>query len=901
MGRAAPFALGLALLLLVPAAASAQRPPCAACAVVTIQTSQAAALPERLPGLTVLVQADGAAGTARPVLAAVAERGGIPGLIVPADAMSVDGSVDAARVVLVDATAMATTFDEQAFFLKTMVTSLRAEGGAARTIGIIATAAQEQELLSRGVAPYIDVIVAGGLPSSSASTRRWVPAGVLTSALDAIARSRDSQGETSVWAAPADATLARVVLGDLAIASDVLPSGLAPADDIHVTCGGRAVEWFTNPQTLEHVAYALRCGNGDAIVPADLGTVRVALASGGALIRMPAAQDRFSDIVAVRGAPTLSAAEIIARHQAAAARQRSRVDTLVSSGTMSMTFEAPGFPAPVTVTSRATIYVDRGRTEIAQEDIRVNGIAFAPRGRPTLPILEPERVTSPPLAIALTDAYAYARHGEETVAKTRCYVVSFEPLRRHEPLFRGRAWISMDDFALVRVAAVQTALRGPIVASEQTDDFRRAGDGVWVLAQSDVRQTYEGAAHRTPIHRVLRLTAHEINAPDFEGRRASAYAAAAVMLRDTPEGYRYLDRQSTRAGSSASAARSTPAGAAVPAPTRTSTRIRTLAFGAIVDPNISRPLPFAGVSYVDFNLFGTGAQFNGFFGGTYGQLAVSVPSIRGTQWQVAGRAFAIASSFNDRSFRGGREVYDESLRQRPAQASVWVVRPLGARTAVRAGYDLDYTHLAAAELTARDFVAPADQVAHGVRLALEAQRSGWNGSVWWYGGRRAGWRAWGRGGADGYERGHGGYQRFGAMLTRSAVLAPRLAARGELSWMDGRDLDRFSRYAFGTFDNRLHGYPSALIRYDRGGVGRLALAFAATRALRLDGFADYAVVHDPGLRRGYSRFAGFGSAVEVPAPMGTLVAVEWGYGVQGIDRDGGRGTHVVRISGFKVF
>ena len=36
----------------------------------------------------------------------------------------------------------------------------------------------------------------------------------------------------------------------------------------------------------------------------------------------------------------------------------------------------------------------------------------------------------------------------------------------------------------------------------------------------------------------------------------------------------------------------------------------------------------------------------------------------------------------------------------------------------------------------------------------------------------------------------------------------------------GSDLDRFSRYALGTFDNRLRGYPSALIRYDRGAVLR---------------------------------------------------------------------------------
>ena len=79
-------------------------------------------------------------------------------------------------------------------------------------------------------------------------------------------------------------------------------------------------------------------------------------------------------------------------------------------------------------------------------------------------------------------------------------------------------------------------------------------------------------------------------------------------------------------------------------------RIRTLAFGVIVDPNISQPLPFAGLSYVDFNLFGTGTQFSGFFGGSYGQLAFSAPSLRGTRWQLAGRAFGIASSYNDRAF-----------------------------------------------------------------------------------------------------------------------------------------------------------------------------------------------------------------------------------------------------------
>ena len=43
--------------------------------------------------------------------------------------------------------------------------------------------------------------------------------------------------------------------------------------------------------------------------------------------------------------------------------------------------------------------------------------------------------------------------------------------------------------------------------------------------QSDVRQIYEGPGHRTPIHRLLRIAAHEVNPPNFAARLQSAYAS----------------------------------------------------------------------------------------------------------------------------------------------------------------------------------------------------------------------------------------------------------------------------------------------------------------------------------------------------------------------------------------
>lgn len=609
--------------------------------------------------------------------------------------------------------------------------------------------------------------------------------------------------------------------------------------------------------------------------------------------------DAFTEEVVVSAARRLTAREIVARHQAVARRQASAVARTIATGVMTLTFEAPGFPAPVTITSDTVIYQGRGRTEIEQRAIRVNGIEFKGAGVPRLPILEPERVATPPLSIALTDLYRYELRGDETVRGIRCYVVAFEPVDQRATLFRGRAWIAMDGFAAVRIAGTQTALRGPIVSSEQIDEFREVQPGTWLLVRSDVRQIYEGAAHRTPIERVLAISGYEVNPADFEARLQAAYASPSLMLRDTAEGYRYLKRERADGAPAGGAAAGGPPVTTVEVATKSS-RVRTIAAGVIIDPNISIPLPFAGVSYVDFDLFGTGTQFNGFFGGSYAQLAVSVPSLGGSRWQLAGRAFGIASSYNDRSFRGGREIYEENIRQRPAHASVWLLRPLSPRLSLRAGYELDYTRLRRAPETAAGFVAPSDQVVHGARLALEGQRDGWAGSIWWNPARRTGWRPWGRGPED-YQEGDDTFQRFGATLARSTAVTPSVVLRAEGALMSGRDLDRFSRYTFGTFDNRLRGYPAALVRYDRGGVLRGTVAWSMSRFARVDGFVDTAVVRDPGFGTRYRNYTGVGAALEAPMPFGILAAAEWGYGFRGVNADGGLGTHVIRISAFKVF
>jgi hypothetical protein len=862
---------------------------------VVVPAEDAARLPSVLSGLDILVQVQpGREAEGRQALEIIGERGGRPGLLIeglPTGDVSIGAGATLQTVVIrIDpGQGVPVALD---FNLKTRLTALRARLPRGALVGIAASDELLRDLLARDVGAYLDFVVGRAPPPVAVPW--WLDGGELTDASWAGKATGREHPVRSLFRTRGGEALT-AMLADLALAARILPQGLIPATNVRVGCGERQADVWLDPSTLDHVAWIRSCDASRLHPFPNDGAVEVLdLSTGDLLVRIPESSgDRFAQGVDVRAARMLSIQEVIARHQAAAARQASRVRTRVSTGTLTLSFEAPGFPAPLTITSEAIIYSERTRTEIEQRSIRVNGLQFGSGGVPKLPLIEPERVASVPLAIELTDVYSYALAGTEVLNGTACYVVRFDPLGTRS-LFRGKAWIAADSFALVKVAAAQVRLRGPIVSSEQVDEFEHVEEDVWLLRESRVNQVYEGAAHRTPIERVLAIDRHEINDPNFIERRAAAYASNHVMLRDTDAGYRYLKREPGPSGVSGPEQWQ-------PVIDEPAERVRTIALGVIVDPNITHPLPFAGVSYVDFNLFGTGTQFNGFFGGTFGQLAFSVPSVRGSRWQIAGRASAIASAFNDRAFIGGLERYEQNIRQRPAHASVWAVRPLTSRVSFRVGYELDYTDYARADSTAPGFVIPVSQVVHGLRVAVEGQRRGWNASAWWAPAIRQNWRPWGPQDNEAYRPGHRDFQRYGASLTRSVIVAPTLVARAEGVWMDGRDLDRFSRYSFGAFDNRLRGYPGALIRYDRGAVLRGAMAWTAGSRLRFDAFADSAFVHDPGLGDGLRPFTGIGLAVEVPAPFGTLVAAEWGFGVQGRRTDGGRGTHVFRVTAYRIF
>ncbi len=873
---------------------AAAKPPCVAC--VLAGAAAADWNPSRAESLALIVPLTATIDTTDPLLAR-------------------------ARTIVLDLPP-AGALERTSFAARRALAAIRGANATAR-LGIIAPTELASRLLDAGLSAYVDVVVAPGIDAKTAAAWQRAHGGleVWTTlsfvSFDALLeQSRALPAGVSgalIWPVIAS----RDLIEGLSALAPWFPDRLVELPDADARCEPASscrTELFERADTHERIALIrpaaharatviLRApqaqllaiasaASGSSPLP-DLvmpvapalsdasGVIRVTLAQTGVTLliaSIPAPAETLSENVSVIGARQLSVDEIVARHQAQAARQSAVVRTLLTEARTVVTLDIPSFAAPVTIEADTTMIDQQGTLEVAQRNIRVNGAAFSRQRFPRLPVIEPERVAAPPLAITLTRAYRYRLDGRDRVNGRAAYVVSFDPADERATLFKGRAWIDATTFALLRVDAVQTNLRGPITSSQLIEEFEAvpAGtDTVWLLARSETRQVYQGAGLTTPIHRVVVVERREINPSDLDARRQAAQVGA-LVLRDTGEGLR--DASGRRA-----------------------TRIVTLAGGVLIDPNISQPLPFAGVNYSDFNFAGIGAQVNAFFGGAYGQFAFSVPSLAGSRWQLAGAGFAMLARYNDRSFRAGRERYDENLSQRPAHVSVGVVRPITARTSTRIEYVVDYVALDRTDSTAAGFVVPADQVVHGARLSLETQQAGWRLAGWWNPARRAGWHPWGVPGSADYRPQDRDFQRAGFSASRPWLLAPRMMARVEAAWMAGTDLDRFSRYGFDSFENRLRGYPSASVRYDRGGVLRTALVAQPGGRLRLDAFGDVALVREPGFGRALRTYPGIGAALEAPGPFGLLLGAEWGFGFRGLNTNGTQGTQVIRLTAYKLF
>ena len=604
-------------------------------------------------------------------------------------------------------------------------------------------------------------------------------------------------------------------------------------------------------------AVRLRRLGGDTV--ADLP----ALAGGGLLVvrRPRAGAGGTFESVAVSAERLPTAAEVLARHQRAAARQdrllprwraRQRLLVRVWVAELSRSFE---------VVLEGPVFFEHGAGgDWELERAWVDGVAWDPDKLPDLPLLEPRRPPVPPLALRLDPGYAYALRGVEERLGRRCFVLEFTSGPGGDgAVRRGTAWIDAVDFGLVELELTAERLPGEVRATSERTSFRAVTLGGETfrlperLVADDLVDAFGGT---TTVHRELGLAEFALVPADFAADRAAAWAGPHRMLRDTAAGVVPLvpDGRGGRVASSA---------------TRTAQRF--LLAGAVWDPGLAAPLPLGGLQLQDFDFRRRGEQLRLLVAGVVNDAAWSAPRGR---LEPSLRAFLQLIPLTNSLFVGGSEVKAEELKVQRQRVGGGIAVTAGV-TRFLLDLGVDRWDFGRTDNTSPGFVLPSSTFEGVARVEAQASLGAATASVAGEGGWRRDWRAWGIGASEPPRR---SWRRVRAAVVWEKALFPlaKLHLDGEL-WT-GSNLDRFSAPAPARFGGvRIRGIATALVVPDRLAVARASLAVPLSATIRGELGVDAAWVRDE--RSGYRArpLSGVGAAVTAPGPWGTLLQAAVGF------------------------
>jgi hypothetical protein len=563
--------------------------------------------------------------------------------------------------------------------------------------------------------------------------------------------------------------------------------------------------------------------------------------------------------VTARALPSVG--EVIFRHQQVQAAQDAVVRSFAADMHMEQHFRPTPTDAGFDVVTENRFFSDRDGVEWEELSFTLNGSKWG-SDRPPFPLLQPEKVNSLPLDLRLNADYEYRLDGAESVDGAECYAVRFTPRRGDKPLYRGTVWIDATTFARVKLQAVQTRPGAPVLSNEETQHFApvgaAAGHRIYLPVRLSSRQIILIAGRNLLLEREVRFSGFDINAVDFAARRDDSRRGEGVMFRETQEGLRYyVKRGDVRAVAE-----------------RATSSAKALAIGTVVDPSYDYPLPILGLNYLDFEFLGKDNQLALLFGGVLALVNVQRPQLAGRRVDGGIDLFAIAVSANDRVYDEAGEREDERLTTRPFSTGVNLGYQFTDFQKLVASYQFRYDSFEASDETATDFIAPLGTATHGLGLAYEYRRAGYSLQANGFYHRRASWNEWGRPGD--FDPSQRDYLKYGASLSKE-FFAGLHKFRVNAAYFGGKDLDRFSTYQFGLFDEtRIHGVPTAGVRFPELAMLRGSYSLNLFELYRLDVFLDQALGRQPGASRQWRSITGFGLGFNLRGPFRTLVRGEIG-------------------------
>jgi hypothetical protein len=573
---------------------------------------------------------------------------------------------------------------------------------------------------------------------------------------------------------------------------------------------------------------------------------------------------------AVRG---LTADEIIARQRAWDAGQREKFHTYTASMNTSLRFRVAELQSTLELSILGPFFYERGKpSDWAWDEFFLNGVKWKGRTIPKLPILQPEKVTTLPLDIRLSEEYRYELAGETTLDGRPAYRVDFRPIstQTDKAIYRGTAWIDRETFALLRRESIQLNLKGDTLSNIQTEYYQAVPSRPEVVLPLEIRgqQVFSTAGRVTAIERYVVMSNVVTDPSDFASRLEEAYASKRQMVRDTDDGLRYL----------------------VPDPSAPTERLvenklsRKSLFGlvgAFYQRSSDYPFPLLGVQYFNFDMWGKNKQLSVFFAGAILFGNYTDPSLFGSRWDLGVDVFGVAFPFVQESYRDGELVESETIKQLPEFLQVNVGRPIGPYLKASLGLFSQWDNFQRDKDTGPLFVTPVDTFTNGAEARLTWNQSGYNIAAKAGFFDRAKWQPWGDPATSGYNPDQKNYWKYSVELNKGFFFENYRKLGVSVSYLDGQDLDRFSQWDFGPFGTtQLSGFPTGAVRADRAVLANLSYGLNIENLVRFEIYYDQALVTE--LQSGYHNtyFSGVGLQTAFNGPWdNTRIRAEVGYPV----------------------
>jgi hypothetical protein len=576
------------------------------------------------------------------------------------------------------------------------------------------------------------------------------------------------------------------------------------------------------------------------------------------------------EVGATRG---LTAEEIIARERAWDAGQREKTKSYIAAMDSSLRFRVASLPGSLDLTIRGPYFFERGKPpDWAWQEFYLNGVKWKGRTIPKLPILQPDKVTTLPLDIRLSEEYDYELAGETRVEERPAYRVDFRPRATvgDKPIYRGTAWIDRETFALLRRESIQLNLKGDTLSNVQTEYYREVPGAPGVVLPLEIRgqQVFSTAGRTTAIERKVTMTEVVIDPPNFEARLKEAYASPSQMVRDTDDGLRYLEPDPAK-----------------PDERQVSNKLTRKSLigvaGIFYERGLDFPFPLLGVQYFNFDLWGKNKQLSVFFFGSLLFANYTDPAFLGTHFDLGADVFGVAIPFTETEYRDGLEFKAGSVKHLPEYVSLNFGHPLGtylkASVVLSAGYD----HYGTTSDTSPLFVVPVSTFTFGAALRLNWSQDGYNltANGGYY--SRAKWEPWGDPDVSTYSPDQKDYWKYSVELNKGFYFADFRKLLVKLAYLGGQDLDRFSQWDFGPFTTAsLTGFPSGSVLADRAYLANISYGINIQEIIRFEIEYDQALVTNKFAAYDNTYFSGVGITTAFNGPWdNTRIRADLGYPV----------------------